>query len=62
MASESEISEEESKSDDFDDKYEGKGLNVSMPTMTSAASLSRATSIKTLINKRKDEKANEKEN
>jgi len=57
---ESEISEEENRSDDFDDKYEGKGLNISMPTMTSAASLSRASSIKTLINKRKDEKAEEK--
>ena len=57
---ESEVSEEENRSDDFDDKYEGKGLNVSMPTMTSAASLSRASSIKTLINKKKDEKANEK--
>jgi len=57
---ESEISEEENRSDDFDDKYEGKGLNVSMPTMTSAASLSRASSIKTLVKGKKDEKAEEK--
>ena len=39
---ESELSEEENNSDNFDEKYEGKGLNVSMPTMRPATSV-RAT-------------------
>ena len=58
---ESEISEEGVGSENFEDQYEGKGLNiVSMPTM-SMASLSRASSIKTMIAKgKKDEKADEK--
>ena len=57
----SELSEEEYGSENFDEQYEGKGLNVvSMPTM-SMASLSRASSIKTMIAKgKKDEKAEEK--
>ena len=51
---------EENNSDNFDEKYEGKGLNVSMPTMSSA-SLSRTSSLKTNIAKgKKDEKADEK--
>ena len=58
---ESELSEEENNSDNFDEKYEGKGLNISMPTMSSA-SLSRASSsIKTNAQKgKKDEKSDEK--
>ena len=47
---------EENNSDNFDEKYEGKGLNVSMPTMSSA-SLSRTSSLKTNIAKgKKDNK------
>ena len=45
---ESEISEDEkSNSQDFDEKYEGKGLNISMPTMSSASLSRTSTSAKT---------------
>ena len=59
---ESEISEEErSNSEDFDEKYEGKGLNISMPTMSSASLSRTSTSAKTTnIKGKKDEKAEEK--
>ena len=57
---ESELSEEDNNSDNFDEKYEGKGLNISMPTMSSA-SLSRTSSIKTnAVKGKKDDKADEK--
>ena len=57
---ESELSEEDNNSDNFDEKYEGKGLNVSMPTMSSA-SLSRTSSVKTnAVKGKKDDKADEK--
>ena len=47
--------------DDFNMKYEGKGLNVSMPTLSSAASLSSQSSIRTYIAKnKKDGKVDEK--
>ena len=59
---ESEISEDEkSNSQDFDEKYEGKGLNISMPTMSSASLSRTSTSAKTTnIKGKKDEKAEEK--
>ena len=59
---ESEVSEEErSNSEDLDDKYEGKGLNISMPTMSSASLSRTSTSVKTTTVKgKKDEKAEEK--
>ena len=59
---ESDISEEEhNDSDDFDEKYEGKGLNVSMPTMSSASLSRTSTSAKTTnIKGKKDEKTDEK--
>ena len=59
---ESEISEEEkTNSDDFDEKYEGKGLNISMPTMSSASLSRTSTSVKTTnVKGKKDEKAEEK--
>ena len=58
---ESEISEEENNSDNFDEKYEGKGLNISMPTMSSASLSRTSSSIKTNVGKgKKDEKADEK--
>ena len=58
----SEMSEDErSKSDDFDEKYEGKGLNISMPTMSSASLSRTSTSMKTTnIKGKKDDKAEEK--
>ena len=58
---ESEMSEEENNSDNFDEKYEGKGLNISMPTMSSASLSRTSSSVKTNIGKgKKDEKADEK--
>ena len=58
---ESEMSEEENNSDNFDEKYEGKGLNISMPTMSSASLSRTSSSVKTNIAKgKKDEKADEK--
>ena len=58
---ESELSEEENNSDDFDEKYEGKGLNISMPTMSSASLSRTSSSIKTNVGKgKKDDKADEK--
>ena len=58
---ESEISEEEKSSDNFDEKYEGKGLNISMPTMSSASLSRTSSSVKTNVGKgKKDEKADEK--
>ena len=59
---ESEISEEiNTNSDDFDEKYEGKGLNISMPTMSSASLSRTSTSVKTSnVKGKKDEKAEEK--
>jgi hypothetical protein len=58
---ESEISEEEKSSDNFDEKYEGKGLNISMPTMSSASLSRSSSSVKTNVGKgKKDEKADEK--
>ena len=57
----SEISEEENNSDNFDEKYEGKGLNISMPTMSSASLSRTSSSVKTNVGKnKKDEKADEK--
>ena len=58
----SEISEEEkSTSEDFDEKYEGKGLNISMPTMSSASLSRTSSSVKTTnVKGKKDEKAEEK--
>ena len=60
---ESESSNEEgttSDEDDFNMKYEGKGLNISMPTLSSA-SLSRQSSIRTTAAKnKKDGKVDEK--
>ena len=60
---ESDVSEEEKSSGsdgDFDEKYEGKGLNISMPTMSST-SMSRTTSLKTTaVKNKKDNKADEK--
>ena len=57
----SEISEEENNSDNFDEKYEGKGLNISMPTMSSVSLSRTSSSVKTNIGKnKKDEKADEK--
>ena len=60
---ESESSNEEgsaSEDDDFNMKYEGKGLNISMPTLSSA-SLSRQSSIRTTSAKnKKDGKVDEK--
>ena len=59
---ESEISEEDrTNSEDFDEKYEGKGLNISMPTMSSASLSRTSTSVKTTnVKGKKDEKAEEK--
>ena len=59
---ESELSEQEhSGSEDFDEKYEGKGLNISMPTMSSASLSRTSTSVKTTnVKGKKDEKADEK--
>ena len=58
---ESEMSEEENNSDNFDEKYEGKGLNISMPTMSSASLSRTSSSVKTNLGKgKKDEKADEK--
>ena len=59
---ESEISEEDhTNSEDFDEKYEGKGLNISMPTMSSASYSRTSTSVKTTnVKGKKDEKAEEK--
>ena len=59
---ESEISEEvNNDSDEFDEKYEGKGLNISMPTMSSASLSRTSTSAKTTnIKGKKDEKIDEK--
>ena len=58
---ESELSEEENNSDDFDEKYEGKGLNISMPTMSSASLSRTSSSVKTNVGKgKKDDKADEK--
>ena len=46
--------------DDFNKKYEGKGLNISMPTLSSA-SLSRQSSIRTnAMRNKKDAKVDEK--
>ena len=46
--------------DDFDRKYEGKGLNISMPTLSSA-SISRQSSIRTnAMRNKKDQKVDEK--
>ena len=46
--------------DDFDRKYEGKGLNISMPTLSSA-SISRQSSIRTnAMRNKKDNKVDEK--
>ena len=57
----SELSEEENNSDNFDEKYEGKGLNISMPTMSSASLSRTSSSVKTNVGKgKKDEKADEK--
>ena len=51
----------ETTDDEFDRKYEGKGFNISMPTLNSAASLSRQSSIRTNIMKnKKDTKIDEK--
>ena len=50
----------ETDDDDFNMKYEGKGLNISMPTLSSA-SLSRQSSIRTnAARNRKDGKVDEK--
>ena len=58
---ESEMEEEENNSDNFDEKYEGKGLNISMPTMSSASLSRTSASVKTTGGKgKKDEKAEEK--
>ena len=58
---ESELSEEENNSDNFDEKYEGKGLNISMPTMSSASLSRTSSSVKTNVGKgKKDDKADEK--
>ena len=59
---ESEISEDDrTNSEDFDEKYEGKGLNISMPTMSSASLSRTSTSVKTTnVKGKKDEKAEEK--
>ena len=58
---ESEIDEEENNSDNFDEKYEGKGLNISMPTMSSVSLSRTSSSVKTNMGKgKKDEKADEK--
>ena len=59
---ESEISEEgNNDSDEFDEKYEGKGLNISMPTMSSASLSRTSTSAKTSnVKGKKDEKTDEK--
>ena len=59
---ESEISEEgKNDSDEFDEKYEGKGLNISMPTMSSASLSRTSTSVKTSnVKGKKDEKVDEK--
>ena len=59
---ESEMSEDErSNTEDFDEKYEGKGLNISMPTMSSASLSRTSTSVKTAnVKGKKDEKAEEK--
>ena len=59
---ESESNERDSATtdDDFDKKYEGKGLNISMPTLSSA-SLSRQSSIRTnAMKNKKDTKVDEK--
>ena len=58
----SEITENEhSASDDFDEKYEGKGLNISMPTMSSASLSRSSTSVKTTnVKGKKDDRADEK--
>ena len=59
---ESEMSEQEhSGSEDFDEKYEGKGLNISMPTMSSTSLSRSSTSVKTTnVKGKKDEKTDEK--
>ena len=58
---ESEITEEDNDSDNFDEKYEGKGLNVSMPTMSSVSLSRTSTSVKTNAGKgKKDDKQDEK--
>ena len=59
---ESELSEQErSGSGDFDEKYEGKGLNISMPTMSSTSLSRTSTSVKTTnVKGKKDEKTDEK--
>ena len=59
---ESEISEEgNNDSDEFDEKYEGKGLNISMPTMSSASLSRTSTNAKTSnVKGKKDEKTDEK--
>ena len=59
---ESDISEEgNNDSDEFDEKYEGKGLNISMPTMSSASLSRTSTSAKTTnVKGKKDEKTDEK--
>ena len=59
---ESDSNEENSATtdDDFDKKYEGKGLNISMPTLSSA-SMSRQSSIRTnAMRGKKDTKIDEK--
>ena len=58
----SELSEQnDNSSDNFDEKYEGKGLNISMPTMSSQSLSRTSTSVKTNANKgKKDDKADEK--
>ena len=59
---ESDSNEEHSATtdDDFDKKYEGKGLNISMPTLSSA-SMSRQSSIRTnAMRNKKDTKIDEK--
>ena len=59
---ESDSNEENSDTtdDDFDKKYEGKGLNISMPTLSSA-SMSRQSSIRTnAMRNKKDNKIDEK--
>ena len=58
----SELSEgQDNNSGDFDEKYEGKGLNVSMPTLSSVSLSRTSSSVKTNAGKgKKDEKADEK--
>ncbi len=59
---ESDSNEENSATtdDDFDKKYEGKGLNISMPTLSSA-SMSRQSSVRTnAMRNKKDTKIDEK--